>query len=66
MKTRMRLALLLSVLGGFFLVGCDREGPMEETGEQLDRSMEQTQEQIERGGEQAGEAMEGAGERMQE
>ncbi len=47
----MRWMIVLSLLSGFFLAGCDYEGPAEETGESLDRSMGEAGERIEEGAE---------------
>lgn len=58
----MACAALLTVM----LSACEREGPAERAGEEIDRTTEQAGEAMEKAGERAGEAMEEAGERMQD
>jgi predicted small lipoprotein YifL len=55
----LALALVLS------LAACEREGPAEQAGEQIDQSVEQATEQAEGAAEQAGEAAEEAGEKIE-
>lgn len=46
-----RLSLATALLAGAFLVGCEREGPAERAGEQIDESLEQAGKKIEQAGE---------------
>ena len=46
-----RLSLATALLAGVFLVGCEREGPAERAGEQIDESLEQAGKKIEQAGE---------------
>lgn len=60
--TVMVCAGLLTAL----LSACEREGPAERAGEEIDRTVEEAGEAMEKAGERAGEAMERAGEKAQD
>lgn len=64
-----RIFPCLLIAGCFLcLVACgdDNKGPMEKTGESLDKAAEKTGEVIKDGAEKTGEAVENAGEKVQD
>lgn len=46
-----RLSLATALLAGVFLVACEREGPAERAGKQIDESLEQAGKKVEQAGE---------------
>lgn len=44
------ITLVLAGLLGLGLAGCDRDGPAEEAGEDIDRAMDNTGDKVERAG----------------
>ena len=60
--TNAIFALLLTVLCS----GCEREGPAEQAGKQIDEAAQQAGQQLEQAAETAGEKMEEAGAEMQQ
>lgn len=64
-KRTLWIALLLSGVLVIGVAGCEREGPMEEAGEEMDEAVEQARENAEQVTEETGEALEEAGEEVQ-
>jgi hypothetical protein len=55
-----------SLLAALLLAGCEREGPMERAGEQIDESAAEAGEKVDEAAENAGEKLEEAGEEIRE
>lgn len=55
-----------ALVGGLLVAGCDREGPMERAGKQIDEAASQAGKKIEDATEQAGQNLEKAGESLRE
>jgi hypothetical protein len=61
-----RLSLATALLAGVFLVGCEREGPAERAGKQIDESVEQAGKKLEQAAQDAGERLDQAGENIRD
>jgi hypothetical protein len=68
MKTRqLTTTLLIPIITALFvLAGCEREGPAEQAGENIDEAVEEMQDQTEDIGEKAMDTMEEATDEMEE
>ena len=67
METTRKLAILLLVVGlGFGIGACERKGPAERAGEQVDKAVEGAGDKIEQAGEKVGGAVEKAAEKVEE
>jgi hypothetical protein len=62
-----KLAILLLVVGlGFGIGACERKGPAERAGEQIDKAVEGAGDKVEQAGEKVGGAAEEAAEKVEE
>ena len=67
MITKRTLTLVLCAhLVALVLSSCEKEGPAERMGKEIDKAVEQASEEIDKAVEQAGEAMKKAGDQAQE
>jgi hyperosmotically inducible protein len=67
MEATRKLAILLLVVGlGFGIGACERKGPAERAGEQIDKAVEGAGDKVEQAGEKVGGAVEKAGEKVEE
>ncbi len=67
MEAMRKLAILLLVVGlGFGIGACERKGPAERAGEQVDKAVEGAGDKVEQAGEKAGGAVEKAAEKVEE
>jgi hypothetical protein len=62
-KTPLWLFIVMSVIA---LAGCEKEGPAEQAGEQIDETMESIQQDAEDAGEMVQEKVEEAGDQVEE
>lgn len=58
--------LLVPAVVALLLAGCDREGPAERAGEQIDQATERAGEKMESATERAGDKLESAGDRIED
>ena len=67
METTRKLAILLLVVGlGFGIGACERKGPAERAGENVDKAVERAGDKVERAGDKVGGAVERAGDKVEE
>lgn len=67
MEATRKLAILLLVVGlGFGIGACERKGPAERAGEQIDKAVEGAGDKVEQVGEKVGGAIEKAAEKVEE
>jgi hypothetical protein len=58
--------LVTTLFTAMLLTGCEREGPMERAGEQIDESVAEAGEKVDDAAENAGEKLEEAGKEIRE
>ncbi len=67
MEATRKLAILLLVGGlGCGIGACEKKGPAERAGEQIDKTVEGAGDKVEKAGEKVGGAVERAGEKVEE
>jgi len=67
MEATRKLAILLLVVGlGFGIGACERKGPAERAGEQIDKAVEGAGDKVEQVGEKIGGAVERSAEKVEE
>jgi len=67
MEATRKLAILLLVVGlGFGIGACERKGPAERAGENVDKAVERAGDKVERAGDKVGGAVERAGDKVEE
>jgi hypothetical protein len=67
MVATRKLAILLLAVGlGFGIGACERKGPAERAGENVDKAVERAGDKVERAGEKVGGAAERAGDKVEE
>jgi hypothetical protein len=67
MVATRKLAIVLLVVGlGFGIGACERKGPAERAGEQIDKAVEGAGDKVEQAGEKVGGAAEEAAEKVEE
>lgn len=57
---------MLALLFAFWAAGCEQEGPMEKTGENVDEAAETAGDKMDQAAEKMGEAAERAGDKMED
>jgi len=67
MEATRKLAILLLAVGlGFGIGACERKGPAERAGENIDKAVERAGDKVERAGEKVGDAAERAADKVEE
>ena len=66
MKLSQSIALLATGILVFTLAGCEKEGPAEQAGEQIDEAVETMQDKADDAGDKAMDELEEAGDKIEE